>query len=103
MFINLFFILEEDSENVCFLCGKWRFTFEQSGIDFEKHIKQEHNLWSYVNFLVFMSEKTEKDCNGVEDELYHKIKKGDTSWFPIDRSISYGRKHFNEFFLYLNF
>ena len=87
-------VLDEDSENICFICGIEKFNFEKSGIDFDKHTKVEHNLWSYVDFLIFMREKTEKDCNGIEDELFHKIQKGDTSWFPLERSISYGKISF---------
>lgn len=40
-----------------------------------------------------MSQKTEKDCTGIEDEIINKLKKGDMSWLPIKRSLSLG-SHF---------
>ena len=40
-----------------------------------------------------MRGKTEKDCTGIEDEIFKKIKKGDMSWLPIKRSSSYGMKN----------
>lgn len=48
-----------------------------------------------------MREKTEKDCNGVEDELYHKIRTGDTSWFPTGRNLTYGFLFIISLILYL--
>lgn len=67
-----------------------RYHFEKAGIDFEKHRKFEHNIWDYVSFLIIMDEKTEKDCNGIEGELFSKIKNGDYSWIPIRRSKKIG-------------
>lgn len=29
-----------------------------------------------------MKNKTEKDCNGIETEIFKKIKVGDISWVP---------------------
>lgn len=37
-----------------------------------------------------MDEKTEKDCNGIEGELFSKIKSGDYSWIPMRRSKKIG-------------
>jgi len=37
-----------------------------------------------------MHSKTEKDCNGIESEIYEKIKKGELSWFPKGRSMNLG-------------
>lgn len=81
---------EKDNQTICFICGIEKYNFEKSKIDFEIHVREEHNVWSYVNFLIFMSEKSEKDCNGVESEIYEKIKFGSLDWFPKKRSISLG-------------
>ena len=37
-----------------------------------------------------MKSKTEKDCNGIETQIFEKIKKGELSWFPRGRSLSLG-------------
>ena len=37
-----------------------------------------------------MKNKTEKDCTGIEGDLFNLIKNGQTDWFPIDRSQSLG-------------
>ena len=87
-------IKEEDSERKCFICNIEKFNFEKAGINFEKHKDEEHNIWDYMNFLILMRSKTEKDCTGVEDEIYKKLKKGDMSWLPIKRSSGYGNLNF---------
>ena len=81
---------ETDSSTICFICGIQKFNFEKSGIDFETHVEKDHDVWTYVNFLIFMSAKSEKDCNGVEAEIYDKIKKGSLDWFPKKRSLKLG-------------
>ena len=64
---------EFDSKNVCFVCNLEKYKFEKVGIRFKKHTSLEHNIWDYVNFLIFMKNKTLKDCNGIELELLNKI------------------------------
>ena len=79
-----------DSSTFCFICNLEKFNFQKANIDFEKHRRYDHYIWDYVYFLVMMNHKTEKDCNGIEGELYDKIKKGDLSWIPLQRSKTLG-------------
>ena len=88
--INIFRFLDEDTETKCFICNNEKYQFAKAGLDFEKHRKEEHNIWDYLNFLIIMSQKTEKDCTGIEDEIFNKIKKGINTWLPIKRSITLG-------------
>lgn len=76
---------------MCFVCNKEMFYFEKAGIDFEKHRKYEHNLWHYIYLIISMQDKTAKECNGVEHELFDKIAAGDHSWIPVRRSMSLGK------------
>jgi len=48
--------------------------------------------------MIMIDQKTEKDCNGLEGELYAKIQKGDLSWLPIRRSKSLGLHKFSNFY-----
>lgn len=57
-------VKESDSQKKCFICNIEKYKFEKAGINFEIHRKEEHNLWDYSNFLIMMSQKTEKDCTG---------------------------------------
>ena len=45
---------EEDRKNKCFICQLTRDRCLLKDIDYEKHIKNEHNLWSYIDFLCYL-------------------------------------------------
>ena len=80
---NFFINLEEDSENYCFVCQISKLQYEKSGKVFSRHTSKEHNIWNYANFVVYINNKTEKDCNGLESKIFKKIQKGDISWVPF--------------------
>ena len=45
--------MQDDIDNVCFVCGIDRNTFDRKHpIGFEHHIRNEHNLWHYLSFMV---------------------------------------------------
>ena len=64
VFIDTFAELREKKEMVdeqvtgrCFICGIERFVFDQLSHDvngFEDHIKNHHNMWKYLFFLVYL-------------------------------------------------
>lgn len=76
-------IKDEDNKNFCFICQLNKYEYEKSGEIFSKHIEKEHNIWNYANFIIYMKNKTEKDCNGIESKIFKKIKSGDISWIPF--------------------
>ena len=83
MSIFFFLFLEEDNKNFCFMCQLNKYEYEKSGERFSKHVQKEHNVWNYANFIIYMKNKTEKDCNGIESRIFKKIKEGDLSWIPL--------------------
>jgi len=48
-----------------------------------------------------MNQKTKKDCNGVEDEIYNLIKANKIDWFPLGKSYSLSSSLFDFFFIML--
>lgn len=36
------------------------------GRGWRKHTKEEHNIWSYVYFLLLIEDKPKEECTGVE-------------------------------------
>ena len=63
---------------------------------FEDHQKLEHNIWNYVKFIVFIKNRTLKDCNGMEMHLQGKILSKDISFFPLNKSLSLGSQGSNK-------
>ncbi|EGR33363.1 hypothetical protein IMG5_055060 [Ichthyophthirius multifiliis] len=43
--------------NKCFICNMERENLENQGINFIKHRKQQHNLWNYVFYIVYLKTK----------------------------------------------
>ena len=81
-------MLDFDKQNICYICGFDKYTFEKKQIKFSDHTEKEHNIWDYANFIIYMNTKTLKDCNGVESSIKKKLNSGDLSWFPIKNSRS---------------
>lgn len=99
--------IDEDNRNICFICNLDRVTLDQHG-GFLDHIKKEHNLWHYFNFIFLLSTKNQSLLDGFENKikekvapfssLAHSFSQGfgwkqiyfnDHSWMPSFRSKSY--------------
>jgi len=57
---------ENDKNNICFICQLSRDGCLLKNIDFDKHIKEEHNLWNYINFLIYMHLNNPNDFSRIE-------------------------------------
>ncbi|EGR34711.1 hypothetical protein IMG5_003440 [Ichthyophthirius multifiliis] len=57
---------EHDIENVCFICDLQKWEFEKNGVNFASHCASTHNVWNYVNFLVYLSVLGRENANGLE-------------------------------------
>ena len=74
---------EEDRKNKCFICQLTRDRCLLKDIDYEKHIKNEHNLWSYVDFLVYLHLYNPNDFNRIEGSVWDKLIERDYGWIPM--------------------
>lgn len=82
---------KKEIRDKCFICAleKSRFdTKANEGITFEKHIKEEHYLWNYAYFLIYLYAKTRSEFSGIETYIFQRCEENDdiTSFFPIFRS-----------------
>ncbi len=62
----------------CFLpiTALQRSAFDNKSISFEEHIKDEHNMWHYLYFIVLVKVKDPTEFTGPESYVYHMIKVG---------------------------
>jgi hypothetical protein len=72
----------KDLSSKCFVCGISANTFDTHGDGFRRHCKQDHNLWSYANFFIYLKEKEKTEFSGQEDFVYRAIQRNDLSLFP---------------------
>ena len=75
---------ENDKNNICFICQLSKNGCLLKNIDFDKHIKEEHNLWNYINFLIYMHLNNPNDFSRIEGIVWDKLPEKDFGWIPID-------------------
>ncbi|CAK9028783.1 4 [Durusdinium trenchii] len=78
----------DDQQNNCFICGINRSTMERQMVKFEHHVFQEHYMWSYARFLMYLKQAKDSDLNGPESYVKDRISRQDYSFFPINRALS---------------
>jgi hypothetical protein len=77
---------ENDCNNVCYICQLTREKAASKLIDFDEHIKKDHLVCNYVDFIIYLFINNYNDFNQYELSAYEKIKENDLSWIPVDES-----------------
>ena len=70
--------------NECFVCGYTRSAFDDLGgsFNFDQHVTDEHNLWSYLFFIAYLRTKDPTEYNGVESYVVNMLDEQDLNWIP---------------------
>jgi hypothetical protein len=71
----------DEDQNVCFICGLDKTTFDTLSSDFRYHIKTEHNIWEYLSYA-YSIKHSKVHIQQADKEILEKIAEGDISWFP---------------------
>lgn len=79
---------EEVLKTTCFICGLERDKFDNKTVTFEEHIKDEHNMWHYLCFIVLVKVKDSTEYTGPESYVAEMIKERNLDWFPRMRAMS---------------
>uniref|UniRef100_A0A8C2U5H5 Inositol 1,4,5-trisphosphate receptor n=1 Tax=Coturnix japonica TaxID=93934 RepID=A0A8C2U5H5_COTJA len=81
---------EEILKTTCFICGLERDKFDNKTVSFEEHIKEEHNMWNYLYFIVLVRVKNKTDYTGPESYVAQmiKVRNKNLDWFPRMRAMS---------------
>ena len=83
---------ENDQNNKCFICNIDRAIFERLKIKFEDHKKYEHNIKTYIRFLIGVKLINEKDLDADQSFIINCLKKEEIKVFPVGVSSSTGVK-----------
>ncbi|KAJ1362416.1 myo-inositol transporter itr1 [Parelaphostrongylus tenuis] len=62
--------------------------FDNRSVTFEEHQAEEHNLWHYLYFIVWLQIKDETEFTGPESYVAQCVKNRNLDWFPRMRAIS---------------
>mmetsp|Transcript_10620 Transcript_10620/g.13902 ORF Transcript_10620/g.13902 Transcript_10620/m.13902 type:complete len:330 (+) Transcript_10620:253-1242(+) len=89
---------EEDNErrdileNSCFVCGFTRTGYDDipnfRGPNFDYHLTDEHNYWSYVHYYVYLKRKNKTEFNGVDTFVWAMLQEGNLGWIPVRNSAA---------------
>lgn len=52
-----------------FICGKSRNEFEHAGLDFNRHQKRHHNLWTYLAFFMHLHLDDDENFGASESKV----------------------------------
>lgn len=79
--------MEEDMQNVCFICNIERTIFDRDTQEgFEYHCINDHDVWQYLNFIIYLKSIDQTELNGTESYILNLFVKDDISWFPMSKS-----------------
>lgn len=74
--------IEFDIKNKCFICGMDRYTFDRHAEGFEQHIENDHNMWHYLYFIMYLKIKETTEYTGPEQYVHEMHKEKDLSFIP---------------------
>eukprot|EP01035_Chromulina_nebulosa_P018104 gene18104-23757_t len=82
-----------DITTICFICSLSKDDFEKEGINFSHHVREEHNMWKYLWFKLYLEFKD--PLNYSKSEYYVsdllKTSEGFLRLVPLKRSASLER------------
>lgn len=80
----------EDKNNKCYICSIPKVEFEKRKIIFNDHIDNEHNIKDYINYILNLKFKKNKDLDKDEIHIKNAVMERNIYLFPIYRSKSLG-------------
>ena len=81
---NKTYSYENDKENICFICQLSRDGCLLKNINFNNHVNNEHNIWNYVDFLIYLHLYDANNFSRVESFVWDKLIENDYGWIPIN-------------------
>lgn len=75
----------------CFICGSPMDVLEANRINWQNHVFCEHNIHSYLFFLVYIRNKPLQQCRGVERYVKEELESGGIAFFPVPSQVMEGR------------
>jgi len=71
----------------CFICSLNRDILDRAG-GFVRHTKTDHNIWSYLYYVIYLKERDPNECTGVESDVLKKIESEDVTWMPLGQALA---------------
>lgn len=80
----------DDRATKCFICHLDSYKFLNVDGHFEQHIKQDHNMWNYLYFTIYLEKTTKAQRNHHELYLFQEFieKKSSILPFPVMKAMA---------------
>ena len=79
---------------MCYICSYERAKFDkESEGGFERHIREDHNLWNYVYYVVHLEKKDTTEMTGTESYVHKNYLDGEISWIPRNAALCLEKKN----------
>ena len=72
----------DDMSNVCYICGGRRDEIGKQGENFEDHLNNVHNMWTYVDYIIGLKTVDPQETNAINSFVIDKLEEKKISWFP---------------------
>jgi len=79
--------VEEAMSSNCFICSYAQSELERQRVKFERHILEDHYMWAYARFLLYLECTDKADLNGPESYVKKLVSENNMGFFPIQRCI----------------
>jgi hypothetical protein len=79
--------IEQIKNGQCFICSIKCEEFEIKGIDFQKHLFEEHRISNYFHYIVKLKKTDEFELNAIDYQVFCSIKERKMDFIPIKRAI----------------
>jgi len=79
-----------DVADKCFVCSIGRDDFEQAGVDYITHIKEEHSMWHVLWFMIYLDLKDPLSLSSAENHVKKSFQDRGAflKMMPIGRSLT---------------
>nr|XP_022341731.1 inositol 1,4,5-trisphosphate receptor type 2-like isoform X4 [Crassostrea virginica] len=78
---------ESDMKDTCFICSRNSYDFEHNGKGFDHHVRNEHNMWAYVFFLIHLEDVKTSDFTALELYVHKLVALENYDFFPMNRAL----------------
>jgi len=77
----------EEMKAKCFICSISRMDFDRNANGFDHHTKYDHNMWSYLYYMVKVQRGEPEYYTSVEMYVAERLENSDINWFPLHHAL----------------
>jgi len=74
---------DEELANKCFICDISKADLLSQKMSFDGHTSRDHNVHSYLYYILALLDKDYEECSFVERYVRSKVERQDVSFFPV--------------------